>query len=57
MVTKTSNISLDGTDREKPETLANSIYPQDSAARPYSGDKAIRMVIACSAGAPCFPNG
>lgn len=35
MVTKTSNTSLDGT-----ETLANSIYPQDSAPRPYSGDKA-----------------
>lgn len=28
MVTKPSNMSLDTTNREKPETLANSIYPQ-----------------------------
>lgn len=27
MVTEPSNMSLDSTDREKPETLANSIYP------------------------------
>ena len=55
MVTKTSNISLGGTDREKPETLANAIYPQDGALT--LATRPIRMVVACRVGSPFFPNG
>lgn len=48
MVTKPSNASLDRTDRGKPETLANSIYPPgDSLAL---ATKPIKMTISCNVG-------